>query len=45
MIINKLYCGNNLEIMKTFPSESVDLIYMDASEVKTIEVRLEEMSK
>ena len=29
MDLNKLYCGDNLEIMKTFPSESVDLIYMD----------------
>jgi len=29
MIINKLILGDNLEIMKTMDSESVDLIYLD----------------
>ncbi len=27
--INKIYCGDNLEIMRTFPDEFVDLIYLD----------------
>lgn len=26
---NKLYCGNNLQIMHSMPDESVDLIYLD----------------
>jgi len=26
---NKIYCGDNLPILKTFPDESVDLIYVD----------------
>lgn len=26
---NKIYCGDNLEIMRTFPNEFVDLIYLD----------------
>ena len=29
MSINKLYCGDNIEIMRGMPSESVDLIYTD----------------
>ena len=29
MDINKLYCGDNLKIMKDMKSESVDLIYAD----------------
>lgn len=28
-MINKTYCGDNLEIMKELPSESIDLIYAD----------------
>ena len=27
--INKIYCGNNLDIMKTMDTESIDLIYLD----------------
>jgi site-specific DNA-methyltransferase (adenine-specific) len=27
--MNKLYCGDNLEIMKLLEEESVDLIYLD----------------
>ena len=26
---NKLYCMDNLELLKTLPSESIDLIYCD----------------
>lgn len=29
MEINKLYCMDNLELLKTLPSESIDLIYCD----------------
>ncbi len=29
MELNKIYLGNNLEILKEFPSDSVDLIYLD----------------
>ena len=27
--LNKLYCGDNLQIMKGMPDESVDLVYLD----------------
>jgi DNA modification methylase len=27
--MNKLYCGDNLEVMRTLPDEFVDLIYLD----------------
>ncbi len=26
---NKIYCGDNLEIMKDFPDECIDLVYLD----------------
>ena len=29
MDLNKLYCGDNLEIMGDFPDDFVDLIYLD----------------
>ena len=29
MLVNKLYYGDNLTIMKTIPSHSIDLIYLD----------------
>jgi DNA modification methylase len=29
MIKNRLYCGDNLEILATMEKESVDLIYVD----------------
>ncbi len=29
METNVIYCGNNLEVLQTFPEESVDLIYAD----------------
>ncbi len=29
MELNKIYLGNNLPILKDFPSESIDLIYLD----------------
>jgi DNA modification methylase len=27
--VNKLFYGDNLEVLRTFPDESVDLIYLD----------------
>lgn len=29
MWLNKLYCGDNIEVLKRIPAESVDLIYID----------------
>lgn len=26
---NTLYCGDNLEVLRDFPSECVDLVYLD----------------
>jgi DNA modification methylase len=31
MTKNRLYCGDNLEILATMEKESVDLIYIDPS--------------